>query len=130
MMLALAALAAFVFARDRGPGPAEVALAYEGAWDHLDFTSLWTLSGDELRDGLTRGEFVAVKREAYARQHGLERLARDVVIEGEDSDPGSAAATVHTRVELRDGGTAHNDVVLLQRAGRWVVVGYQLRGES
>ena len=49
---------------DPGPSPVDVALAYEQAWDHLDFEGLWSLSGDELRDGLRRPEFVAAKNAA------------------------------------------------------------------
>ena len=47
------------FAKEPGPGPADVAIAYEGAWDQLDFRLLYDLSGDELRDGLRREQFVA-----------------------------------------------------------------------
>ena len=58
-----------IVSADPGPSPVDVALAYEDAWDHLDFEGLWTLSGDELRDGLGRPEFVAAKRAGhYARQ--------------------------------------------------------------
>ena len=58
------ALVVFV-AADPGPSAAEVALAYEYAWDHLDFEGLWALSGDELRDGLDRPAFIEAKRAAY-----------------------------------------------------------------
>ena len=55
-----------VFAKEPGPGPADVAIAYEGAWDHLDFDLLYDLSGDELRDGLRRDRFIAAKKAAYS----------------------------------------------------------------
>ena len=32
-----------IYAKDPGPPPDDVATAYETAWDHLDFSSLWTL---------------------------------------------------------------------------------------
>ena len=51
-----------------GPSPGEVAVSYELAWDRLDFDALWSLSGDELRDGRSRREFMTDKREAYAGQ--------------------------------------------------------------
>src|SRR4029453_5037369 len=61
-----------------GPSPGEIAVSYELAWDRLDFDALWALSGDELRDGRSRHEFMADKREAYAGQRELAGLPRDV----------------------------------------------------
>jgi hypothetical protein len=116
------------FARDQGPSPSDVALSYEQAWDGLDFTALWDLSGDELRDGLDRKEFVTAKAAAYAAQAGLGRLARRVVLE--DARTNRSVAIVHTLLELRDGGAARNEIHLVKRAGRWAVVGYQLRADA
>lgn len=124
-VLALAIALVVLVARDPGPAPADVALGYEQAWDGLDFTALWDLSGDELRDGLGRSEFVTAKKAAYSEQLGLGHLARDVVVEDSHSD--RSLAVVHTRIDLRDGGAARNAVRLTKRGGRWVVVGYQLR---
>ena len=115
-------------ALDPGPSPQDVAMAYERAWDHFDFVSLWTLSGDELRDGLRREEFVASKKAAYADQHSLGHLARN--IEVEHAQVGRTVAAVQTRVDLRDGGVARNDLQLAKRAGRWVVVDYRLRSDA
>ena len=50
------------FGLEPGPGPADVAIAYENAWDKLDFDLLFDLSGDEMRDGMRRAEFIAAKR--------------------------------------------------------------------
>jgi hypothetical protein len=127
-VLVLVVALVIAVARDPGPAPADVALAYEGAWDRLDFEALWDLSGDELRDGLGRRDFVAAKRAAYAGQPDLGDLARDVVVEA--ANEGRAIAAVRTRVELRAGGAAHNEIDLAQRAGRWVVVGYDLHTDS
>ena len=126
VLLALALVIAV--ARDPGPSPADVAAAYEAAWDRLDFDALWDLAGDELRDGLSRREFVAAKAAAYARQKDLGNLARDIAIEGVDA--GATIAEVRTRVDLRDGGAAHNLITMTKRGGRWVVVGYQLRTDA
>ncbi len=112
-------------ARDPGPPAGEVALAYEFAWDRLDFETLWSLSGPELRDGRSRHEFVADKRAAYARRQELGSLARDVVLE--EVVTGSDVAVVRTRVELRDGGAVRNEVRLTRGDGRWRVVAYELR---
>ena len=136
MVTALVALAVFALvvslivavAHDPGPSPAESALAYEDAWDRLDFATLWELSGDELRDGLDRKAFVAAKLAAYSQQPGLGQLAREVTLE--DTRSAQSIAVVHTRVELRDGGTARNEVRLTKRAGRWAVVAYQLRTDA
>jgi hypothetical protein len=122
----LALIVAFVIAvaRDSGPPPEDVAVAYEAAWDRLDFEALWTLSGDELHDGLRRREFVDAKRAAYSAQSGLGGLAADVHVE--KIEAGRQVALVHTRVTLHDGGAAHNEVQLEWRGGRWVVVAYDL----
>lgn len=126
LFLALALVIAV--ARDPGPTPADVAAAYEDAWDRLDFDALWDLAGDELRDGLSRPDFVAAKQAAYARQRDLGNLAREIVIEQVDAR--DTIAEVWTRVDLRDGGAAHNLLTLTKRGGRWVVVGYQLRSDA
>ena len=112
-------------ARESGPPPSDVALAYETAWDNLDFESLWAVSGDELRDGLGRREFVAAKVAAYAQQTRLSHLARDIVIESVDQ--GGDFAVVCTRVDLHDGDVARNELHLVKRVGRWSVVEYRLR---
>jgi hypothetical protein len=113
-----------VIAKDRGPGPGEVAVAYEVAWDRLDFESLYTLSGSELRDGLDRRGFIAAKRAAYERQHELgglvERVGVDQVANNRD------AAVAITAVELHDQAVVHNRVEMARRNGRWQVVAYRL----
>jgi hypothetical protein len=111
-------------ALDQGPPPADVALAYEHAWDHLDFPSLWVLSGDELRDGLDEDAFVAAKRAAYERQEGLRSLAQAVTVDAVSESRNFAV--VHTVVDLRDGGQAADVLQLSRRGGRWLVVAYDL----
>ena len=115
-------------ARDSGPAPTDVAFGYELAWDHFDFASLWDMSGDELRDGLDRKEFVAAKSAAYDGRHALGNLTRNIVIE--DVDVRDTTAIVRTRADLHDGDVAHNEVHLAKRAARWVVVDYRLRSDS
>lgn len=117
-----------IAAKDPGPPPGDVALAYEDAWDRLDFESLWALAGDELRDGLGRTDFVRAKRSAYRERPELGHLARTVATD--EVHTGDSVAVVRTRVELREGGTAANELQLAKRGGRWVVVGYQLEPES
>jgi hypothetical protein len=122
VLLALAVVV--VVAMDHGPAAGEVAVAYELAWDHLDFESLFTLSGLELRDGLDRRGFIAAKRIAYEQQHELgglvERVGIDQVVDVRD------AAVAITTVELRDGTVVHNRVDMARRNGRWLVVAYRL----
>jgi hypothetical protein len=124
LVLALMIAVIVVIAKDRGPGPGEVAVAYELAWDHLDFESLFTLSGHELRDGLNRRGFVAAKRSAYQQQHELgglvERVGLDQVANSRE------AAVAITTVELHDQTVVHNRVEMARRNGRWQVVAYQL----
>jgi hypothetical protein len=130
-IIAIAVLALIIglviaVARDPGPPVDDVAVAYEDAWDRLDFEALWALSGDELRDGMGRRDFVAAKQAAYQRQPELENLAAHVAVE--HLDAGRHAAVVRTRVDVRGGGVAHNELQLAHRAGRWVVVAYHLLG--
>jgi hypothetical protein len=124
IVVALAITVVVVIARDRGPSPGDTAVAYEVAWDRLDFESLYTLSGDELRDGLDRRAFIAAKRAAYARQTNLGGLAERVGID--DVASTRAAAVALTRVELHDHTIVRNRVEMVRRNGRWLVVAYQL----
>jgi hypothetical protein len=106
-----------------GPQPADVALAYELAWDRLDFDTLFDLSGTELRDGARRDGFIATKRAAYAdakRGRLAARIAVDNVVEAADT------ALVVTNVAT-DQGSVNNNVLMERRSGRWYVVGYSLR---
>lgn len=136
MLTAVVGVAIFVLivalviavARDPGPPPDDVAVAYERAWDGLDFDALWSLSGDELRDGMGHKAFIAAKRAAYVGQADLGGLAASVTVE--HLETGDHVAVVHTVVTLRDGGTARNELGLEQRAGRWVVVSYRLLGSD
>ena len=124
VVLALAITVVVVIAKDRGPGPGEVAVAYELAWDRLDFESLYTLSGDELRDGLDRRGFIAAKRSAYEQQGSLAGLVERAGVQDVASTRDAAAAI--TQVELRDHSVVRNRVEMMRRHGRWQVVAYQL----
>lgn len=136
MLTAIVAVALFALivalilavARDPGPGPADVAVAYEEAWDRLDFDALWTLSGAELRDGMGRREYTAAKRSAYAARPELGGLASAVVVDGVDAT--GDAAVVHTRLVLADSDDTRNELQLARRSERWVVVGYRMLGSA
>ena len=111
-------------ARDPGPSLDETALAYEHAWDRLDFDTLWLLSGPELRDGRSRQDYVEAKRRAYAGRADLAGLAQRIGVD--DVTKGAGSASVTTRVELRDGSVVHDAVLLGRRRNRWEVAGYVL----
>ena len=88
--------------KEPGPGPADVAIAYERAWDELDFGLLCDLSGDELRDGLRRDQFVA--REARGvRERGEPRAGSAPSIEVDDVVSTQQTAVVATRVTTDEG---------------------------
>ena len=106
-----------------GPRPADVALAYEMAWDRLDFDTLFDLSGPELRDGAKRPGFVAAKQAAYAGVTRT-RLAAHIAVEHVTEAPDTAL--VVTNVATAD-SEVHNNVLMERRSGRWYVVGYSLR---
>jgi hypothetical protein len=121
------ALLCFLFvamAFEKPPAPGDVAIAYETAWDHLDFSMLFDLSGAELRDGMRRDAFIAAKRAAYGAHGHHGRLAAR--IEVETAVAGNETALVVTRV-VTDDGAVRNNVLLERRAGSWAVVGYNLR---
>ena len=123
---AIALLVCFLFiamGTEDGAKPADVAIAYELAWDRLDFDTLFDLSGPELRDGAKRPGFVATKRAAYSGvQRG--RLAAKIAVENVEA--AADAALVVTNVFTGD-GAVRNNVLMERRAGRWYVVGYSLR---
>ena len=124
LVLLVSVAVVVAIAKDPGVQPEDVAVAYELAWDKLDFESLYTLAGPELRDGLDRRQFIAAKDAAYAQQHAMTGLAERVGVD--DSATAGDAAIVATRVELHDGGVVLNRVDLARRSGHWEVVGYRL----
>ena len=124
VIFALVITLVVIFAREPGPTPTDIAISYELAWDRLDFDTLWTLSGPELRDGLDKREYVAAKKRAYEGRHELRNLAEHVEID--DATVGIGHAAVRTRVTLRDGAVVRNDIVLTKRSAAWLVTGYQL----
>jgi hypothetical protein len=113
---------------ERGPSPDEVAVSYELAWDRLDFDALWPLSGNELRDGRSRHEFMDDKREAYEGKRALAGLAREVKVD--EVLVASELAAVRTRVLLDDGTSVRNQVQLALREGTWKVIGYHLEPDT
>jgi hypothetical protein len=113
----------YAIGMERGPQAADVALAYEMAWDRLDFDTLFDLSGPELRDGAKREGFIATKRAAYAKA-ARGRLAARIAVE--NVTEASDAALVVTNVAT-DQGSVHNNVLMERRSGRWYVVAYSLR---
>jgi hypothetical protein len=124
LVVGLALAVVVAIARDKGPGPGDVAVSYELAWDRLDFESLFTLAGAELRDGLDRHAFMRAKKTAYEQQHALRGLVARVGIDEVAST--RDAAVVITRVELSDHAVVHNRVELARRNSRWQVVAYRL----
>ena len=127
LVFALLLFSWFAIAREPGPGPADVAIAYERAWDELDFDLLYDLSGAELRDGLRRDQFVAAKRAAYQRADATTRVGAAIVVD--TSVVGNQTALVVTRVQSHD-GVVRNNVMLEKRSNGWVVVGYSLRPDT
>jgi hypothetical protein len=123
--LALLVFMWVAIAREPGPTAPDVAIAYERAWDSLDFSLLFDLSGEELRDGLRREDFITAKRAAYAGKN--ERLDANVAVD--TSVVGHQTALVVTRVEAA-GGSVRNNVMLEHTSNGWKVVAYSLRPDS
>ena len=111
--------------RSEGPGPADTAVAYERAWDRLDFATLWQLSSPSLRDGRSRDQFVRDKRAAYRQEAGgLAELVRSV--RPERVERRGPVARVFTRLELRDGQSVVDEMLLEQNGASWQVTAYHL----
>ena len=107
------------------PSPADTAVAYEHAWDRLDFSTLWNLSGPNLRDGRTRDQFVRDKVAAYRGEgHGLNGLVRSV--QPEQVDVNGPVARVLTRLELHSGGSVVDEMLLERIGPAWHVTAYHI----
>jgi hypothetical protein len=107
------------------PGPADTAVAYEHAWDRLDFATLWNLSGPTLRDGRTRDQFVRDKLAAYEQEaHGLAGLVRSV--HPEKVDINGPVARVLARLELHSGESVVDEMLLERIGPAWHVTAYHI----
>jgi hypothetical protein len=107
------------------PSPADTAIAYEHAWDRLDFTTLWNLSGPGLRDGRTRDQFVRDKVAAYQHEgHGLAGLVRSV--QPEKIDVNGPVARVLARLELHSGESVVDEILLERIGPAWHVTAYHI----
>ena len=107
------------------PGPADTAVAYEHAWDRLDFATLWNLSGPGLRDGRTRDQFVRDKAAAYQHDsQGLAGLVRSV--RPEKVDVNGPVARVLARLELHSGESVVDEMLLERIGPAWHVTAYHI----
>jgi hypothetical protein len=108
-----------------GPSPADTAIAYEHAWDRLDFATLWNLSGPNLRDGRTKDQFVRDKAAAYrGEDQGLAGLVRSV--EPERVDVNGPVARVLARLELHSGESVVDEMLLERIGPAWHVTAYHI----
>ncbi len=112
-----------IVARDPGPSPTDVAVAYEAAWSRLDFNTLWTLSGYELRDGMNRVDYELAKKAAYTNT-SVDTLAPVIAVESLEVE--NDYAVVKTSVVLSPNDRATNEINFAHRRGRWLVVGYRI----
>ena len=111
------------------PGPADTAIAYEHAWDRLDFATLWNLSGPNLRDGRTRDQFVRDKLAAYrGEDHALAGLVRSV--QPGQVDVNGPVARVLARLELHSGETVVDEMLLERIGPAWHVTAYHISTEG
>ena len=121
-----------IVALEPGPSPSDLAIAYELAWDRLDFATIWALSDPSMRDGRNRREFVADKKTAYS--HGLHPtnlVASAKVDEVAVSGEVAVAITSLTLLQTADAASAsgsqiYNEVRMARRMGKWEVSGYLL----
>jgi hypothetical protein len=112
------------FAKGSPPGPSETAVAYEHAWDRLDFRTLWNLSSPLLRDGRSRDQFVRDKQLAYQGESqlaGLVKSVRPAMV-----DTSGPVARVLTRLDLSDGSVVVDEILLEQTGSAWQVTAYTM----
>lgn len=128
VILGLVGAMVIAVAIERGPTAGDAALAYELAWDRLDFDTIWALSSNARRDGRKRHEFVRDKRAAYEGQPRLRAVVEHVEIEAV-AEHGHNAAAVMTRLDLGDEAPVRNELHLVRRLGSWSVIRYELVGE-
>jgi hypothetical protein len=108
-----------------GPSPADTAVAYEHAWDRLDFATLWNLSGPNLRDGRTRDQFVRDKIAAYQNEApDLAGLVRS--IHPEKVDVNGPVARVLARLQLHSGESVVDEMLLERIGPAWHITAYHI----
>jgi hypothetical protein len=116
-------------AKAGSPGPADTAVAYEHAWDRLDFSTLWNLSGPGLRDGRTRDQFVRDKLVAYHGEGpGLSGLVRSV--RPERVDVNGPVARVLARLDLHTGESVVDEMLLERIGPAWHVTAYHISSDD
>ena len=112
-------------AKAGSPSPADTAVAYEHAWDRLDFSTLWNLSGPGLRDGRTRDQFVSDKLAAYRGEGpGVSALVRSV--RPEQVDVNGPVARVLARLDLHTGESVVDEMLLERIGPAWHVTAYHI----
>lgn len=121
-----------IIAVEPGPSPSDLAIAYELAWDRLDFATIWSLSDPSNRDGRTRREFVTGKKVAYAQGvYPTNRVASAHVDEIEVSGEVAIAITSLSLLPTAGAprasmGQIQNEIRMARRMGRWEVTSYLL----
>jgi hypothetical protein len=112
-------------AKAGSPSPGDTAIAYEHAWDRLDFSTLWNLSGPGLRDGRTRDQFVRDKLAAYhGEAPGLSGLVRSA--RPERVDVNGPVARVLARLDLHTGESVVDEMLLERIGPAWHVTAYHI----
>jgi hypothetical protein len=123
--LAMSTWVVVAVAKSGAPSPGDTAVAYEHAWDRLDFSTLWNLSGPNLRDGRTRDQFVRDKVAAYRGDGpGLAGLVR--AVHPEQVDVNGPVARVLARLELHSGDSVVDEMLLERIGPAWHVTAYHI----
>lgn len=121
-----------IIAVEPGTSPSDLAIAYELAWDRLDFATIWSLSDPSMRDGRSRREFVSGKQSENAQGvYPINLVASanvdEVAVSGEVAVAITSLSLLPTAgAPSASMGQRQNEIRMARRMGRWEVTSYLL----
>lgn len=112
------AIVALTSTRDRDLSLPDTAIDYQQAVLGGNYEGMWDLSASELREGLTREQFIERARIEAAPP---DRMFDWTVLNESEGD----IARAHTLIQLASGGTQTNRIMLRNIDGEWRITSYE-----